>query len=425
MELISDLKQGTGSMPIRWCLSAEEQQQIVDAGHTTLYVVIDTYYGKQQPGDNWLMSNNSDRVVVPIDRFMHYLTFRRPGLAHICVAVIAASRHDSKKDVEKMLIKLRDKTGNSYDLRLFAFSSDADDPQTVTPSDMADIRTGGRLVTFAHQTVEVPEEYFGKPLTGALKWWVEWMPRTFLRRPLIDECDQRRWFLFAFTLQPIVFPLPYLLNAFLFLLMLLINGIAVFYYGVLFGYRGIDYGAVLRGDTDPKEIKQSIKHAGYSSVYVETADRKPYGLFRQLCQPTTVAFFFCVWLVVTPLVLLSAIASLTVLVVGVASMVLLARTILVWFSKRSYHKKLHEISDYDKRRLAEEAEAKKRAAARVADAERMRGLVSELACPLVPVVASYDRSSLLRPAAVPLRHRTLRLHYEAIKSRVCRPLSRS
>jgi hypothetical protein len=304
------------------------------------------------------------------------------------------------------------------------FSDDIDDPQTITLSETVETRASGRIVATAHQTVEIPEQYFGKPLTGGLKWWVEWVPRTLLRRRLIDECDQRRWLMFAFTAQPFIFPLPYLFRALLYLGWFLINAVPILYYGVMLGYRGIDYDAFLKGELSPVKIRQSVKKAGRSSMYEQTGDGVPYFILRQLLQPATLLLVLGVWLLMTPTLLVSMGVAMVVLLVSLGSAVFLLRTIGRWFAKRSYRKKLQEMSSHERERRAKAAEEAKRAAARAADVERMRGLVSDLACPLIPVVASYDRSSLLRPAAIPLRHRTLQLHYEAIKSKVCRPLSR-
>jgi len=440
MRLLYDLDQDSGAMPIRWCLDEAEQTLILERELTHLYVVIDLFYGHQSTGI-WQEARARQRFVLPLKQYMQFVSFYRPGLVHICTALITP--HSTQ---EKELTRMRDalfERGDhgEYLNRLFEFedvSGDTPAEQIATVASNHGFNCKCEVLAFAHDRIDVPQELFAQPFTGWLKWWVELVPRELLRRRPHDQCDQRRWAIFAFTLQPFLYPVALFISLGLFLVVYVVTVMTAGYYGVWRGYRGIDWAEVGRGAATPSQVKSDVDREGWVSRYDATIEYEPRPFLQRLLQPAFITlaiggWWTFVWIQAKvdatepPLELvgtdwLSLLLGLLLAIVGFIGFIPSVRDAV----KEAMHERWTAGRDErrEQQRRHEREEVARQEAARLAESEQVRVLVADLACPVVPQAAAQDARQFLRPEAIPPQHRTLRLRFDAIKAKICRPLAR-
>jgi Na+-transporting methylmalonyl-CoA/oxaloacetate decarboxylase gamma subunit len=400
MKLLCDLSAGSGAMPLRWCLEASEQEAIVEKGSKyPVFVVIDTYYGDQV--------EIKDRQVLSLESAMSFVAFRRPGAAHVCVALVQAQGADDQY-VEKVKKILKAYDVNGFEEPIFSLYKD----------DLTLHYSCGRsrdytVIAHSFEKINVPQEYFGAPWPNWLQWWVTWFPRNLLRRKLMDECDRRRWLMFSIFPQPLILVVWYVVSAVWVVVNTAFKLCTAAYLDWIFGWRGIDWESVFDTGAMPKEVWQGgYKYRSYSSRYLEDDTGQPLPIWRQLLQPSFPLFGAGV----TSVVMAVQLPSITLMFLGFVATVLgilgvvvcivqiLARTLGSLLDSR-HEERRHKEKEAREAKLAElEAE--------------FRREIADMSCPVDLVV-----SVPLTVRALPQKRQTLHLRYLELKARVCRPLA--
>lgn len=225
LRLFVDPSVDNATVKLEWCCSPELMQRLRRCGGTDgcetaadydrfdkLFLLISCIDAR----------GNEQRQLVPLRQGMEFVPLRTSGVNR-CFAVVI--RDYSEETEREALNRAKDKwlrrDGFEYRAQLLRADREAVYEDLVWRSSRIDI--------------DVPKEAFGRPLTGWLRRW------TFLfnhsRRP-DDQCGQRRWLIFAFTLQPILM----LAYSLLIELMLAVLSTATFCFGVI----GLRYRSLLR-----------------------------------------------------------------------------------------------------------------------------------------------------------------------------------
>lgn len=418
MRLIFQVGTETGALPVRWCLTEEDRMLIERDRLSSLYVIIDIVYENDMHQPLW-MTKVRDRILVPAEECMHYLTFRRPGMAYVCAALIHISRtRYTEPQVHTILRKLQKRDGGVFEERVFNFAIPAeDDPLDIQIDHESSDSSEYETLSLTIDRIEVSPEHFGKPLTGWMKWWVEWFPREFLRRSLIDECDQRKWKLFAFSVQLIIFPLCVLAYIILFVFSVFSSSTIACYLGIWRGYRGIDMETVIDTLGSPKEMFKIVNDRGWSSRYEEDATGHTLPFFYRFIQPATI-------LIGGAFALFNSTEQVEIrwlaLFLGFIGAIGLYPTLRHWVrnwqwsSEHAYKRRLKERREKEASQAAEKA----------AQAEHVRLLLEDLACPKTTTQSVLPDSGKSMLATIPARRRTIRHYFQAFKAIACKPLPR-
>ncbi len=401
MQLICQLDAGTGAMPVRWCLDEDDHAKIVQNEVVNPHMLIDVYY---REGGN----HTRERIVVPLETTMQFVAFRRPGLAYVCAAIVYPKK-PTAESLKRMLHTLKSRSEGVFDREIFHVDRAA---QRVNLG--YDARNEHyAVVSYTHHQVEVPEEYFAKPYTGWLKDWVELVPRKMLRRKLVDQCDQRRWAWFAFTLQPF-FVLPILAAmAMLLAIVTLVAAVRVTYMWLWRGYF-IIWKEVLPGDNFDA-------HPWYTdrSFYTHTQNGTWRPWWQQLLQPAGLC------MVAGPFLMFHGFATLQVLQASIRFNVTLPiGLLLLMFGTLGMLRTLKHWM------FLWQVRSKKAVVAKTIPQSELETLrqhaahtAIELSCPIDVLHGMQHPRDLLRVSALPPKHRTLQLQFQALKAQICKPLS--
>jgi hypothetical protein len=190
---IPDLDVTTGSIPIAWCLDIEavNSMMITYNKEPSVLIVI--------ASQNGYARRKESRYVVPLKDLMTYISFRRPGPNKIFAMVFNSDIKDLRK---KYLGKYDDKY--IYDVLNYEGDNFADcgDSSYTNYFNLSKFR--------AVIDVEVPEEAFAPPPSKWEKDWVLWL----VQDKGADQCAFRKRKIFAYTIQPVLFILNYLIRVF-------------------------------------------------------------------------------------------------------------------------------------------------------------------------------------------------------------------
>ena len=161
------------SLPIRWCLDQNTISALKDRGvhdpHILLVVLGHGHYGR-----------NEKRYLIPLGEMMTYISFYCPGVNKVYGSIVSSTNNRGGKELRDFFLT---RTNLSYDTDVIY--SDG----TMIPY---------RCFCSTMQKVVIPQELFANPPEWERKWVNLW----FRSRP-IDECDYRRRRVFAYTVQPI------------------------------------------------------------------------------------------------------------------------------------------------------------------------------------------------------------------------------
>jgi len=180
---ISDTDVTTGSVPITWCLDNEDIKNIMESFDNDPIVLI--VVAPQQR----YSARKEIRYIVPLKDLMTYISFKRPGPNKIFAAVL-------DMDIKTA----RDVFLRKYDREYLSHALNYEGTK-IQHSKFNETSLD----------VNVPEEAFAPEPPQWEKDWVLWL----VSDKGLDQCDFRKRKIFAYTLQPIIFALNYLFRALL------------------------------------------------------------------------------------------------------------------------------------------------------------------------------------------------------------------
>ena len=209
------------SVPVSWCLSRDELNNLAEKGAVMgtemniLFLVVSTDTDRSY----------ETRYLVPVKQKMEYINFCTPGKHKIFSTVVWKQREDD--NLQEIFLSKNQAWGHyrnnfydHYDKNVFHYFD----------------RCGFGVHKFE---VNVPKEVFAKEPPALEKWWVNWC---YENKPK-DQCYYRRRRAFAYSIQP-----PLVLAIFL--------GLEVFTSVIisallLFGTRGIGFRKILHPFIEP------------------------------------------------------------------------------------------------------------------------------------------------------------------------------
>ncbi len=425
------------TVPVRWCISQETAEMLQKAGVRDPQVVIVVEHD----------GNEMDRYVVPLEKEMRYIQFRRPGNNVIHATIMwpagfgsvkkkVTDRNDSGVYRMKLLTKSRpgvERLDKQYDelanqrFRLVqndeaesdeavallnqmeSLSVELDKAREMEPyqTHMRDRLDAVHCIgNEAELGVVVPDEMFAKKPPRWMNWLGKFYDGLFWNRDARDQCELRRRALITLPTMPFALAIALLLAIGIELFQLAAVGVLL-----LFGMRNLDFGP-LRHPFDlwpPSDIWIHMEKSVWWYKKEDTEYRHSRYTLRHpvltVVNPPMVVVFgligLTLYLTLGPLVFLFLglgsvfVAGLLISIINIAAKGPLARM----------------AADVKVRRERMEEEQKKR------DREELRKELEQLAC------TSAAREVSL--SALPKERRTIALRFQAIKVKVCRPFARA
>lgn len=190
---IPDLDATGGSIPVSWCLDAETVKYFMESYKTEPNVLIVV-----APKNGYSIRKET-RYVVPLKDLMTYITFKRPGANRIYAMVFGMT-------LKAMRRKFLTRSEKSYEHQVLEHDgedfNDGGDPHYTSYYGLAKVRSV--------LNVDVPQEIFAPEPSEWEKSWVLWL----VSDKGVDQCDFRKRKIFAYTLQLPIFAADYLLRTF-------------------------------------------------------------------------------------------------------------------------------------------------------------------------------------------------------------------
>jgi hypothetical protein len=360
---ITDTNVTGGSIQVSWCLTKEALTQLADHGVKDPYIVFCVApYGERYS------EHKESRMAVPLKDMMAYLGFSYSGQNQIRAWLCR-----NKREAHNFLAK----SNGEYDFTVL--NNDGSDYRNWNLERMClfgpewvenDSETVNRKIDYSKTslakavTVFVPEGCFAPEPAQWEKTWVN----HFFRNKCVDQCDFRRRRLFAYTLQPIVMAFNILLR---FLLLV---------FAVLFGSRNL-----------------SLKYLFHPLTYGLTDSHEMFveGTIFVLRTKYTVANFL-------PLILMPY-------VLGVLFVLYKAKILLIFLAAIAFgvtghwgDRIVNWLSDYF-------------------DGDKNFWYTDEKERDLIVCTGQMRPVKL---SALPARHRTIKLRFYDLKSKICRPFSK-
>lgn len=176
----------TGAIPISWCVDRDLLNQLKAINILDPQVVIIT-----SPKDNYF-SFKETRIVVPLKDLMAYVSFKTPGENNIRAFISIMPKRIAKTSYLAKGIR------GGYDTNVL--DHDGVDFWCGTGNgrdgdDYHRFKYGSNTVV-----VDVPKECFAPPPPAWEVLWVNWL----MSDKVVDQCDYRRRRLFAYSVQPII-----------------------------------------------------------------------------------------------------------------------------------------------------------------------------------------------------------------------------
>lgn len=218
--------------------------------------------------------------------------------------------------------------------------------------------------------VEVPAESFAKEPP---KWEKEWVNHFYRFKPL-DQCDFRKRRIFAYTVQPLIM----LFNI---LLRLLITIVAL-----LIGTRDFSYKPLLHPLT--YDLASAFEILGGGTYFIGTGRNKFLNYARLILAPPFLILVGLLFKFVKIYLFLGVMLGISLFISGTIALVIFYK----FFSNIRSNKKIEEDPWY-------------------ADEKEMKLIICD------------GSQKPKRVTDLPSNHRTLKLRFHDLKSRVCRPFS--
>ncbi len=401
------------SVPVSWCLSPDIVERLKERGVENPYALIVVTNGGMEVS----------RDVVPLTSMMTYVQFRRPGKNRIHAAVVWSTDENPKKvlikkddhgDYRCKVVDQRDPMLDSYrdasgllswervvdDLgrtqRELAEESDARKEPLIAYS----FTSMQRLPEEGVLEVEVPKEMFAKAPPEILQRFVGILRE---RKPH-DQCHFRRRLLLSFPLVPLALVVLMALMVVAEIVSLL--GVAVL---LIAGKRGINYDPVRRPHEHPPwEVWEHIGR--HTSVWYTKKDDSSTFFLLWFINPATLSVLGITAGVLALFGVLDEVTAFTVGQIGPIALVIAALATaglaLRWLVLELFGARIEQWK--------ERREQEREVAEQNAQEAYLRGL-ELLACGEIPQPTSYRD--------LPREHRTVRLRYLNVKSKICKPFA--
>ncbi len=378
---ITDTNVTGGSIQVSWCLTKECLAALANLHIKDPYVVFCVApYGERYS------QHKESRMAVPLKDMMAYLSFSCSGpnqiWAWLCRSKRAAHSFLEKTNGEYDSTVLND---DGTDYRNWHLSSiclvgpkwiESDSEHHEEAENSADeakkIDYSGTSLA-KPVVVHVPERCFAPE---PAKWEKSWVNH-FFRNKCIDQCDFRRRKLFAYTLQPVVMTFNILLRFFILI------------FAVFFGSRNLSLKYLFH----PLTYSLTDNHEMFTkgTIFIMRTKYTAVNFLTLIFMPYVLGVLFTLY---KAKILLPVLGCLT-LTVAIVSLIALGATgnlgelILNWFDTH--------FGDDDLWYTSEE--------------ER-------------DLILCTGQMRPVKLSALPSRHRTIKLRFYDLKSKICRPFSK-
>ncbi len=405
--------QAHSSVPVSWCFSPDLVERLKERGVESPHVLI-------------VVTNEGAEVsrdVVPLTSLMTYIQFRRPGKNRIHATVVWSSEENPKKILRKkddnggyrcevveqrdsMLDQYRDTAGWA-DLRQIAKDLGKDEEELreesrarQEPFITYNFTSMQRLPEEGVLDVEVPKEMFAKEPPEILQRFVGIL---WERKPH-DQCHFRRRLLLSFPLVP-------LFLVFFSALMVVAEIVSLLAVATLLvaGKRGINYEPVRRPHKYPPwDVWESVGR--HTSVWYTKKDDSSTFFLLWFINPATLSVLGITAGALAQLKVLDEVTAFIVGQIGPIALAFIAfvmlSLVLRWLILKFFGARIEQRKERWK---------KERAAAKEAAEQAYLRSLELLAC--------SDRPRPTSLQELPKEHRTVRLRYLDLKSRVCKPFA--
>ena len=186
----------TGSMPITWCV---DRKWLLENSRKELYVLLSVAPPKKSGQmAEW-------RGWAKLSDMMAYITFYRHGKNRILALVT-----NNKEDIFRWMMRNREERGG-WHYKAMAFPEVWDGEKDILArrwksSDLSNSTIPGDPV-YSHLDVDLPSGCFAPEPSDFEKQWVNF----FFKNKAVDQCEFRRRRILAYTVQPIAFVLAIIL----------------------------------------------------------------------------------------------------------------------------------------------------------------------------------------------------------------------
>jgi hypothetical protein len=364
----------TGSIAISWCVDKDLIKTLTDNGVVDPQVVI--VVAAENIGGQYTLYET--RYVVPLTELMTYITFKKPGKNNVFAFVSAQDRKSARTTYLT--------THNGiYETTV------VDNNEWSIPSSMSETNTPPNAAPVL--SLDIPKECFAKEPSELEKTYVNWM----FSNKAVDQCDFRKRRLFAYTIQVPMVLLSFIVRFVMCGVSALAFGWRGFKFEYLNPFSGYDLGDSVRLTYDEgtffirklPEDKDHIKEysAGEIAWYV----------LRKIC---LLPFMPIVFTLIVMMVLNHRVA---VIMVGLMTMIICIAVVLLivaFFASGAFREVFDALMD---KFLAPPTKWYK-------DKEE----VDLLLC-------SNDKKPL---SVATLQRKSIRLRFQDIKARVCKPFAR-
>ncbi|MBI5004880.1 MAG: hypothetical protein HZC04_01695 [Candidatus Lloydbacteria bacterium] len=249
-------------LPIRWNIDQETTEKILESeiGEPLLFLVA---VGKDRV---------EHREVVPLKQMMHYLQLRTSGEIKIFAGIIY-SQNKSQWELKKIFLERSNHC--SYRTEVFEETTDSLKLGRVFYSINHGYAYLFRETSAAEISIHVPKEAFAKEPPKWEQKWVNWFYET---KP-VDQCQYRRRRIIAYTVQPFIISVCFILK-------MVLNSALVCFNGVICGRRDTEWRSIIR------PFLYAPDDNGYdsSSVYFTKKGGKTQFLPLFLFNPATIVF---------------------------------------------------------------------------------------------------------------------------------------
>lgn len=388
---ITDNDVSSGSAQVSWCVDAETLKELADRRIKEPQLVIVV-----APAGDAYRPSKEVRKVVPLKDLMTYMEFRTAGQNKVCGVVSYLTKKEAcKKYLTKedgtFSTSILDYDGEGYASWLRA-QEDADAQQSKQYKSLS-----------ISISVDVPKEIFAPEPAAWEKTWVN----HFFRNKVVDQCEFRRRRLFAYLVQPLI------------ILFLMLGTSVVLLAGLLTGARSWSPKYLLHPLTYLPQDAGEIWNGG--TVFIRHLKEDDDGTISRGSPITPWYFFRSFWslffmpALVIPAILLACFGKLQQLatlggVVGLIFLAFLAVLTIMCYGARMFFwaPQVPKFFVWLIDKLIGQPNDKP-----------MWYLKPE---ELDLIVCSEKRQHLTYKQ-IPARRKTVRLRFQNLKSKVCRPFS--
>lgn len=384
---VTDTNVSGGSIKVSWCLTKEALKELVDRKVKDPYIIFCVAPYDDSPLNSRYSEYKESRKAVPLKDMIAFLDFSCSGQNRIWAWLAS-----SKEAAHRYLLK----SNGSYDFSVLnnvgtdyrgweisrmclfgpaylpkAYDDDGQFNHEGPDSDYIDY-SGTSLAKPV--SVYVPEECFAPEPAQWEKTWVN----HFFPNKCVDQCSFRRRRLFAYTLQPVMMTVNLLLR------------FLIFVFALLFGARDLSLKYLSHPLT--YALTDSFEMFLGGTVFVLRTRHSVLNFLPLVFMPYVLAVLFALYM--------AKVLLLVLLVVSVCSGVLF----LAFHAARAHLGErfvswLENLSDGDSEPwYADEAEQS--------------------------LILCTGEVKPVKLSALPARHRTIKLRFYDLKSKICRPFSK-